>query len=286
MHLKKILSLGLISIPFLLNAQALKCPPVDAYGNANQKFDLTMGGGATWLYGDINHESNLGYAGVLKLDYKLYKGLYIGVEGQLGRLRSKGNDNPLDQDWDPRYVINQFYATGLINATVYPYRFFINERDLFRASGFEKYVLNGFHVSIGAGGIFNNYAKVNRNSTYRYRANDGSEIVQDIPPGTVNGPHEVTERTDANGNVITGKAYKRKTKDVLFPVVSAGVAVPLNKYSSFYRSGYYSLVVNTQFAFSQGEDLDGYDPLDAGGLPASKYNDMYNFTSIGLRYTF
>ena len=286
MQLKRILSLGLISIPFLLNAQTLKCPPVDRYGNANQKFDLTVGAGPTFLYGDINHETNVGYAGALKLDYKLYKGLYIGLEGQLGRLTARGNDNVLDPDWDPRFVENQFYVTGLLNATVYPYRFLVNERDLFRATGIEKYVLNGFYVGIGAGAIFNNYAKIQRGTTFRYRASDGTEIVQEIPEGIVNGPYELVERYDEAGNLVATKQFKSKSKDILFPVLNAGLAVPLNKYSSYYRSGYYSLVVNTQFTFSQGEDIDGYDPLTSDGASASKYNDMYNFTSLGIRYTF
>ncbi len=102
----------------------------------------------------------------------------------------------------------------------------------------------------------------------------------------MNGPYELVERYDEAGNLVAEKQFKNKTRDFLFPVVSAGLAVPLNKYSSYYRAGYYSLVVNTQFTFSRGEDVDGYDPVAADGTTASKYNDMYNFTSLGVRYTF
>lgn len=257
------------------------------YGNADQKFDLTAGLGTTLLYGDIKHETNLGFGAVLKLDYKVYKGLYLGVEGQMGRLRAKGDDNPLSPDWDPRHVTNQFYYTGLFNATVYPYRFFVNERELFRRSGFEKIILNGFYVALGAGGIFNNYAKIERATTYRYQSADGlEEIVHQIPEGLVNGPYESQTRTDAAGNVTERKVYKDRSRDILFPVANVGLAIPLNKYSSYGSAGYFTLVLNTQFTFSQGEDLDGYNPLDSNGQSASKYNDMYNFSYLGVRYTF
>ncbi|MFZ4261236.1 hypothetical protein ACFRAE_04290 [Sphingobacterium sp. HJSM2_6] len=265
---KKICNLTLFCLPFLVEAQMLRCPPVDAMGNTAQKIDITAGAGVTLLYGDIRHDNNLGWGTVLKADYRVYKGLYAGLEGQIGQLRAVGENNPLEAGWDPRGVINRPYIAGMVNLTVYPYRFFINERMLFRESGFEKFVLNGLYVGVGFGGIFNNYSDVVRGNTFTYTNNQGNSVTRTFPEGAMNGPVD-------GGN------------DWLLPVANVGISIPLNKYSSYYRNGYFSFVANSQFNFSRGEDLDGYNPIDIDtGEPTSKYNDMYNFTYLGLKYTF
>lgn len=282
MLVKTILSLGILSLPFLTQAQALRCPPVDAAGNAQQKFEITAGAGMTLLYGDIHHKSNMGYGLVLRGDYKVYKGLYLGLEGQTGKLSAEGDRDFTAQSWDPRKVTNEMYFSGLINATVYPYRFFINERMLFRENGFKKYILNGLYLGLGVGGIFNNYKNVERESIYYFANPNGSSdpIVREFPEGALHGPTETVWSYDQNGNRVESETNVQRTKDILFPVVNVGLAVPLNKYRSYSNSGYFSAVINSEFNFSRGEDLDGYSPV------GSEYNDMYNFTYLGIKYTF
>lgn len=272
MNFKHIVIGSLLCLPWMSSAQDLRCPPIDATGNGTQKIDITLGAGPTLLYGDINHRSNVGYGLVLKGDYKIYKGFYAGLEIQGGQLRATGQRNyPEQQDWDPRYVRNRYWA-GSVNATVYPYRFFVNERDLFKKSKLEQFVLNGLYVGVGLGGVLNNYSEIERELTYGQ--------------GLVNGEYETepdgTPRLDIEGEIL----YLDKTKSALLPIVNVGLAVPLNKYYS-HGPGYFSVVINSQFNFANNENLDGYDPRGGTGeRPAGASNDMYNFTYVGIRYSF
>lgn len=245
--------------PFLLVAQqTLYCPPIDASGKVS-RIDITAGVGPTLLYGDIdNFSSNTGIGFVLKGDYNFYKGLYVGLEGQIGRLSVTGNN-------DPRFVRNNYLA-GSLHLTVYPYRMFVTERELLTKSSVHQFILHGLYVGVGIGGILNRYEDV-------YRVDDS------VPSsGIFNGPHIINEDGE--------KEWLSSARDVLFPVVNVGLAVPFNKYSSRSR-GYFSGVGNLQFSFSQGEDLDGYDPRlpDGSRLPDWR-NDMYLFSYLGLRYSF
>ncbi|WP_093363843.1 hypothetical protein [Sphingobacterium wenxiniae] len=280
----------LMTIPVFSYGQ-LKCPPIDQSGQGLQKFDVTAGVGPTLLYGDINHRSNIGYGAFLKADYKLYKGIYVGLEGQVGKLKAKGNQSIDARDWDPRYVDNSYYA-GLVNATVYPYRFFINERELLRKGFFERNILYGFHVGIGAGLIFNTYKDVNRQFE-GYEDADGNII--NIHEGLIYGSHDLVYPVDAAGNPIADASpsprWHKNVRNTLLPSVFAGLSIPLNKYTT-HTGRYFSAVVTTQFNFSNADDLDGYDPViinDAnpqGRRATGAKNDMYNFTAVGLRYTF
>lgn len=257
MKLKHIIASYILLAPIIAAAQSgLKCPPIDGSGFGTQKVDLTLGVGPTLLYGDISPvQNNMGFGVVLKGDYNIYRGLYGGIEFQAGKLLADGAN-------DDRFVRNRYIA-GSINATVYPYRFFVTERELFIKAPIHKFLLNGLYVGVGLGIINNRYTDV-----YRDEPNRSPKY---------NGPHSL----DNEGQ----KVWSSLASDMLMPVLNLGVAVPFNKYTSGGR-GYFSGVLNAQFNYSNGENLDGYDPLDANGQRASQHNDMYTFTYFGLRYTF
>jgi len=280
----------LLSLLPMVGFSQLFCPPIDGKRNQGKNIDITLGAGATLLFGDINFKRNAGYGAVLKGDYHIIKGFYAGIEVQSGMLMSRGEHNTFVTDWDPRLVENQYLA-GSLNFTVYPYRIFTEEKFLFRKTPFLRNVLYGFYIGVGFGAIRNNYNEIQRQTSYPFR-NDPTPLV--IPEGIVNGPHIKVPVMDADGlpvtdefgNIVNTKLYKQNTYDKLIPILNAGLSIPLNKYTT--RSeGFYSLVINTQFNFSKGEDLDGYNPLNENGSRSlNARNDMYNFSYLGLKYTF
>lgn len=277
LHLVIYTTLLFLTSSFVAQAQ-LRCPPITQSGQGAQRFDISAGVGLTLLYGDIKANNNQAFAGFLKGDYKIYKGFYAGAEAQFGKLHAEGINNLyLPEKWDPRKVDNSFFSLG-INATVYPYRFFVNERDLVRKSAFERIVLNGFNIGLGAGLLFNNYKYVNRDHVYP----DADGVPFDIGEGIINGPH-ILQRDDLGNEV---KKYSKKEKSTILPRLNLGFSIPLNKYTT-YNNYYYSLVINTQFNFSNNDYLDGYDPFTSSGVrPNRAKNDMYNFTNIGVKVTF
>ncbi|GHE41727.1 hypothetical protein [Sphingobacterium griseoflavum] len=265
MRIRLLLSLGISSvlIPLGLHAQ-LNCPPVGKI-NFNRKINVTLGVGPTLLYGDIVRGKNVGIAGVLKGDYKLYKGLYAGVEAQLGILNAYGRnydqvDIPVDYEQrDPRFVKNYYYS-GSLNLTIFPGLFFVDERQEFRKPALGTLVGRGLYVGFGVGGVVNNYDKLYRN---------------------INSNASQAEfEYDANGDIVK---YKTPTRDILWPIGNLGLFMPLNKYSS-YDGRYLSLVVNTQFNFAKDDQLDAYRPFLGEGRRSK--GDVYNFTYVGLSYTF
>jgi len=282
-----------LALPFTLKAQ-LYCPPIAGNSNGG-KIDVTLGGGPTLLYGDINHTKNMGYGVFLKGDYRIYKGFYAGLEAQVGKLKATGEKNPYSAEWDPREANNSYFAF-ILNATVYPYRFFVEERELERKGFFERNILNGFYVGLGVGSIFNNY-KFNdktRGQVDFYDSTDPDNpiLVRQLHNGDINGPRDIRRRTLPNDEPEEYIVYRRTAKDVLLPILNVGLSVPLNKRTSF-DGRYLSAVVQSQFNFARGENLDGYDPrlpgpteLDLGPRREGAKNDMYNFTSVGLKYTF
>lgn len=275
-----------VSLLFLLSAfhaQAqLRCPPITQSGQGSQRFDVSAGVGVTLLYGDINANKNQGMAGFIKGDYNIYKGFYAGLEAQFGKLKAKGFSNQnIPSKWDPREVDNSFTTIGL-NVTAYPYRFFVNERDLTRKGFFERNILNGFNIGLGMGMLFNNYKYVNRETTYSDENGLGFNVGENI----MNGPHQLIVTQDELGNEIREKRFSNKEKSTILPKLNIGFSIPLNKYTT-YQNYYYSLVINSQFNFSNNDLLDGYEPLNSQGQrPDGAKNDMYNFTNIGVKVTF
>ncbi|MFD2547025.1 hypothetical protein ACFSR5_05115 [Sphingobacterium suaedae] len=242
----------------------LKCPPLGKINN-DGRFNITAGIGPTLLYRDINYGRNVGFAGVLKGDYKIYKGLFAGIEGQFGMLNSYGKNYDVEEsnlsataERDARYVKN-YYLAGTLNVTVYPGLFFVDEARDFRVPSIPTLIARGLYAGIGFGGIINQYDKLYR----------GYGV--DSPSGR----GEAEEVTDEAGN--TTRKYKTPTRDLLWPVFNVGLSMPINKYSTVGK-GYWSAVLNSQFNFAAGDQLDAYTVGSKG--------DVYNLTYLGLKYTF
>ena len=276
-----------LALPVALHAQ-LKCPPI-AGGYNDGKIDVTLGAGQTLLYGDINTKSNTGYGIFLKGEYQVYKAVYAGIEGQFGKLNATGVKDLTSYNWDPREAKNGYFA-ALLTASFYPYRLLVEERELARKGFIERNILNGLHFGVGAGLVFNNYkfASNDIRNTTEFTDTDGN--INRIPEGDNNGPHELKYgEISPEGVPVEGSAFKqfkKTTKSTLFPVLNIGLAVPINKNSS-YNGRYLSAVIRTQFNFAMDENLDGYDPVGPDGNRRSEAkNDMYNFTALGIKYTF
>ncbi|WDF70665.1 hypothetical protein PQ465_09880 [Sphingobacterium oryzagri] len=266
MQLRTIFTYGLgIGLFFLVSTAKgqLNCPPTGKIEN-NGRFNITLGTGPTLLFSDINNGRNMGVAGVLKVEYQIYKGIFAGLEAQVGVLNSYGknyDNESLAIDYvnrDPRFVKN-YMLSGNVNVTVYPGLFFVDESRDFRTPSISSLIGRGLYLGFAFGGIINQY----------------DELYRDFDNPYTDGEFE----RDQNGEL----RYRTPTRDYLWPIANVGLALPLNKYSS-YSGRYWSLVFNIQQAFSTGDQLDGYR---TGRTTEGSYSkDSYNFSYLALKYTF
>lgn len=264
MNLRSIFTSCLFFAMLISAAKAqLNCPPTGKIEN-NGRINITLGVGPTLLFSDINNGRNMGVGGVLKAEYQIYKGIFAGLEGQVGILNSYGknydNEN-FEIDYanrDPRFVKN-YYITGNINLTVYPGLFFVDESRDFRKPSISTLIGRGLYAGVAFGGIMNQYDKL-------YRDFDNPYTVGEFERGPA-------------GEM----RYRTPTQDFMWPILNLGLSMPLNKYSTYAR-GYWSMVLNIQQAFSTGDQLDGYRTRRP--TEGSYKTDSYNFTYLGLKYTF
>lgn len=237
----------------------LDCPPPTGLKDAFAKQHITIGAGPTFLYGDIVNNNRVGFAAQGKYDYKIYRGLLVGGEIQLGNLKAQG-DSTGDGSIDRRHVDNFYKMVGL-NLTVYPFHY-INDEVWGRSESIANKILNGIYVGVGLGMAFNDYKSIYRD-TSNYEPvfdEDSEEVISDE---------------------LGKPAYKKKTTSFLAPTLNLGLAFPLS--NTFNRkSGVFSVVANAQFSFAGNDMLDGYDPQ----VGANKSNDIYSLYTLGLRYSF
>ena len=248
----------LLIITFLcinyFSVQAQKyCPPLSGKLGGIKKYHINAGFGVTKLYGDIEDKISRSTAGFLGFDYQLIKGLYIGVEGQMGALEQQWRNNT-----DPRRVRNEYLALGGL-VTIHPVEVFSANKRAFR-SDFSQNIIESFFISVGTYGVINNYENIYRN------LNDLRTI----------GP---ISSYDENGDPI----FDDRSKSLMLPSVAAGLAIPINK--GFGMKNYVSLLIRGQFNFSNNEYLDGYVPYGNDGFAVQGKNDFYNYFSLGLRYS-
>jgi hypothetical protein len=135
-----------------------------------------------------------------------------------------------------------------------------------------KYKAGMVNVRLAAGAFMN----------HTYRPNVFKKLARGIYVGTGIGllRNDITERNPSinfNPRVNQGK---RKSFDALLPV-----NIGLN-YGFSEKHGYERFIVNInqQANFTFGEGMDGFDnnPL----FVANTHNDIYTFTSIGIKYKF
>jgi len=231
----------------------LRCPPV--YGdNSLRKFHITIGGGITSLYGDIDKSNTAGWGTYGRLDYTIIRGLNIGGEGQIGSLEAVSNP-----PYDRREVKGNYFNLGL-SMSAYPFDMSLGSNR--RRSSFGERLARGFYLGVGGGFIYNfhrghNFRDLNNLGTY--------------------GPPD-------SDDVLANPRFKQRTSSLLLPVLNGGFTIPFTN-DSFRQKGYWSIVINGQFNFADNDDMDGYVPLKADGTRLGKENDYYGFYSLGVRYS-
>lgn len=229
------------------------CPPL--YGKIGDKrpYHITAGYGVTKLYGDINNNTAIGSAATLQFDYQVLNGLYIGIESQAGVLRTDVKTTA-----DPRQSENDYLAGGLV-ATIHPFEMILgsNQRTRNPING----VLNSIFVGLGALYVINNYDNIYRSAS----------------DFTTYGP---IAAYDQNNEPI----FETRTNSFVFPSLNFGLNIPLiNVYDYEYTL---SLIIKGQLNYANNELLDGYVPHDSQGVRYPSENDMYNYYSLGIRYSF
>lgn len=231
------------------------CPPLSGKADGGRQFHITAGYGITKLYGEVHNNNALGTAGTIKVDYSYIRGLYIGLESQFGALRTESINSG-----DPRESHNDYIAGGLV-ATLHPFEFFTDRK--YSRPTFGDLFLESLFVGVGALYIINNY-------DYIYRDVNNLNTYGEI--------EEINE--------YGYPSFKERTRSFIFPSLSFGTALPLNYQYNNYRGNVLSVVLKGQINFAGNDLLDGYSPYTSEGNLAKSANDVYNFYSLGLRYSF
>lgn len=241
-----------------LDLRAQYCPSPDGRYDGFALNHVTLGFGPTFLYGDIkDYSGNIGYGAQFKYDRKVFKGLLLGAEAQVGNLKASEN-GIIDSSDDgttrrPRRVSN-FYKTLSLNLSIYPFHYFNSsiwapyETDLQR-------FLNGIYLGVGIGFGWNSY----------------SDLYVDDSPAT-----DGVKFTDPEGQY----SYNKRTNGAFLPVVNVGFMYPLTSPGNF--KDVWSLVGNAQASFSGNDILDGYNPT----TEVNQNKDVYALYTLGIRYSF
>ena len=245
--------LTFLFINLTLSAQ-LYCPPLSGKVGDPKNIHVSAGFGVNRMFGDINDKSSIGTAGYLKVEYTLKKGIAVGIEGQNGKLISKGT-RPLDS----RFVTNKYMAGGLA-VSVYPVQLF-KEKSYTRPR-FSTLLIESLFVEVGAYGVINNY----------------EDVYRDLNAPSTYGPiYEI----DVNGNPI----FTERSKTAILPSVAAGLGIPLH--STHGKNGnFFSLLPRIQMNFGDNDNLDGYVPRDGNLNYIPGKNDMFVYLSLGVKYSF
>lgn len=251
MKLRFAMSLGIL-FPFFAFSQY--CPPLSGKLGEYSPFHVTASYGITKIYGDINSNSAIGSAGTIQLDYQFIRGLYIGIETQFGSLKTEVNSNA-----EPRQSHNNYFAGGFV-LTAHPFQLAAKQSYMHRRLTDD--ILESFFVGVGSFYLINNYDYIYRN------VNDKSTY----------GP---VEAYDENQEPV----FITRTRTLILPSLNVGTVIPLSP-RTYHKSNLLSLVVKAQLNFGQNDLLDGYTPHDSNGRRIETADDVYNFYSLGLRYSF
>lgn len=235
-------------------ASAQYCPPLSGKLGGYNSFHVTAGYGITKMYGDVGNNSALGSAGTIQLDYQFVRGLYVGLESQFGSLKTEVKSNA-----DPRQSQNNYLAGGVV-LTAHPFALLSNKKFIHRRLVDD--IVESIFVGVGALYVINNY-------DYVYRS------IIDL---STYGPIDSFDEDD-------DPIFKTRTRSLILPSLNVGSVIPLNQ-NSLSRSNMLSLVLKAQLNFGQNDVLDAYTPYGPNGIVVEAANDVYNFYSLGLRYSF
>ena len=237
----------------IFNTFGQLCPPRSGKFGESKIFNITAGYGITKVFGDVNANNSFGSAGVLKFDYLLKKGIYLGAEGQLGNLitQVRNSSNPIQSQ-------NDYSALGL-SLSIHPFE--LLERKSYRYSQSTS-ILNSLYVGLGAMYVFNDYSFIYRNINDPVTFGPIEDIMQ-------------------SGEIV----FQNKTKTFVLPSLNVGSALPVNTIFKNLDSPL-SVVANFQLNLGRNDYLDGYEPHRLDGQAIPSRDDVYNFLYLGLRYSF
>lgn len=264
-----------VFIAFISNVNAqLYCPPPSGEMDMFRNRHITLGAGPTFLYGDIATNDQVGFGFQGKYDYKVYKGVLLGAEFQLGNLKAKGDSTDMGGSHEPRYVRN-FYKVAAFNLSIFPFHFF-SDNIWGRNETIAQRLMHGFYAGVGLGMAFNDYKEVMRI--------DGN-------PATRGDEAEQVPKLDTDGDPVFDTdekqvfvdSYKKKTSSLLAPIANIGIVLPVTS-TDYMKKAVWSIVANAQFSFSRDDKLDGYDPDPM--LIDNTSNDSYSIYTLGVRYSF
>lgn len=243
----------LLSILFFIPSLSIAqyCPPLSGKVGDAKLFHVTVGYGITKLYGDVSANSALGSAGTITFDYQIKKGLFVGIESQFGSLRTEVSESA-----DSKQSHNDYLAGG-VRVSFHPFAFFSKNN---YSRSYSDLLLESLYVGVGSLYVINNNDYIFRN-------------VSDYST------YGVIEGYSNSGEPI----FKDRTRTLILPSLNFGTVLPLNN-QNMNRS--LSLVLMGQLNFGQNDFLDGYTPYDSTGKLIEGANDVYNFYSLGFRYSF
>lgn len=244
----------------LLKAQSDCPPPFDMRKSGDSRYQLGAGVGLTNLKGDNKSSSGMGLGYYLNFDYKLSKGVFVGLRGQIGELKMVRTNT------DFREMNSKYTAIGA-GILLHPFEIINQEDERLQMRSIGKDILESFYLGVDALSVSNSIKSINRGNPIRNHAY---------------GP---TEGVDANGRPI----FKQTVHSLMLPSLNIGFAQALIKNKRRRNSSsknIFRLVLNAQFNFANNDDLDGYTPIDDNKNRVSQENDRYNFYSLGVRYSF
>ncbi|MCA5003760.1 hypothetical protein [Sphingobacterium bovistauri] len=249
----RILTIFILILLVNNSVNAQYCPPLVGKVGEIKRFHITGGYGVTSTYGDISENEEYGSAGTILVDYQFTKGVLIGLESQFGTLISGSSQNA-----NVMQSHNNYFAGGF-RLSFFPFSFFSNKKVL---TNYSSVILESLYLGVGSLYIINSY-------DYVYR-----DYNQPKTFGTIAGYNDIGE-----------PIFRDRTRSLILPSMNVGCLIPLK--SNMSQSGsLLSLVLNAQSNFSQDDELDGYTPYGSDGSLVEGKNDVYNFYSLGLRYSF
>lgn len=258
MYKKSLLVIAFLMVFIHMDLRAQYCPSPDGRYDGFALNHVTLGFGPTFLYGDIKeYSNNIGYGAQLKYDRKVFRGLLLGAEGQIGNLKASENGTIESLEdgstREPRRVSN-VYKILSFNLSLYPFHYFNSSIWAPYETSLQRF-LNGIYFGAGIGFGWNNYSDLYVDGT---SATDGAKV--EDPEG--------------------GYSYNKRTNGTVMPVVNAGFMYPLTSPGNF--KDVWSIVGNAQVSFSGNDILDGYTPPTEG----NQNKDVYTLYTLGVRYSF
>jgi len=110
------------------------------------RFHISGGIGVTKLDGTLKDNKKIGQALLGRIEYQILRGLYVGLEGQLGILKAESTDSL-------RFVKNNYIAAGVV-ATLHPFELLLSDNI---SNEFLQKGLNSLYLGVGALAVRNSY---------------------------------------------------------------------------------------------------------------------------------